>query len=396
MIPIRVLHPITRLIIGGAQENTMLTADLMNKGMVGGHFDRLSDGRYKVDIVSGPQTGPEGSLIEEVHQRGTSLTILPELRREISPLNDLRAVQKLRQMMQAGGYQIVHTHSSKAGVVGRWAAHLAGVPVIVHTVHGWSFHDQMSPVKRQMYVLLEKFGAQFSQALIVVSPQDIDKGLAQSIGRREDYHVIRSGVELDRFGHPAVPPQVMRQQLGIPMDALVVGSVTRLSPQKAPLDLVMAFAYIHQRQPEAWFVIVGDGSLRPEVEAGLQAAGIADRVILTGLRRDVPELMAMFDVFVLSSLWEGLPRVLPQAMATCLPIVTTRADGSAEAVVDGENGFLVARGQPEALAAKALVLLADEGLRRRMGENGRSRSLQFGAEKMVQDIHLLYQELLLR
>ncbi len=394
MEPIRVLHPITRLIIGGAQENTMLTADLMNKGVVGGHFDRLSERRYQVDIVSGPQTGPEGSLIEEIRQRGTPLTILPDLRREIGPINDLRAVQKLRQMMQAGGYQIVHTHSSKAGVVGRWAAHLAGVPIIVHTVHGWSFHDQMSPVNRQIYVLLEKFGARFSQALIVVSPQDIEKGLAQGIGRREDYHVIRSGVELDRFGHPAVPPQVVRQQLGIPPDVPVVGSVTRLSPQKAPLDLAAAFAHIHHRRPEIWFVIFGDGPLRLDVETALQSAGIANRVILTGLRRDVPELMAAFDVFVLSSLWEGLPRVLPQAMATGLPIVATQADGSAEAVVDGENGFLVERGQPEALAEKVLVLLADEGLRIRMGENGRSRAPQFGAKKMVQDIDQLYQSLL--
>lgn len=395
MEPIRVLHPITRLIIGGAQENTMLTADLMNKGVVGnGHFGRLSAGRYQVDIVSGPQTGPEGSLIEEVRQRGTPLTILPELRREISPANDVRAVRKLRRLIQAGGYQIVHTHSSKAGVLGRWAAHLAGVPLIVHTVHGWSFHDRMSPSRRQMYVALEKFGARFSQALIVVSPQDIEKGLAQGIGHREGYHVIRSGVELDRFGYPAVPPVVMRQQLGIPQEALVVGSVTRLSPQKAPLDLVAAFAYIHQQQPDVWFVIVGDGPLRPEVEVALQSAGIAGRVILTGLRRDVPELMAAFDVFVLSSLWEGLPRVLPQAMATGLPIVTTQADGSAEAVVDGENGFLVERGQPVALAERTLVLLADEGLRKRMGGNGRARAPQFGAKKMVEDIHLLYQALL--
>ncbi len=382
-IPIRVLHPITRLIIGGAQENTMLTADYHN-----------TDGRYQVDIVSGPQTGPEGSLIEEVRQRGIPLTIMPEIVREINPVKDGTAVLKLKQIMQEGGYQIVHTHSSKAGVLGRWAAHLADVPIIIHTVHGWSFHDRMSPAKRQMYVLLEKFAARFSQAMIVVSPQDIEKGLAQGIGRRQDYHLIRSGVELERFGHPQMPPAVIRQQLGIPANALVVGSVTRLSPQKAPLDLVAAFAHIYKKQPAAWFIIVGDGPLRPEVEADLAAAGIADRVILTGLRRDIPELMAAFDVFVLSSLWEGLPRVLPQAMATGLPIVTTRADGSAEAVVDGENGFLVERGEPQALAQKILALLDDGELRERMGENGRARAHIFGARKMAQDIDALYQKLL--
>ncbi|MCP4424406.1 MAG: glycosyltransferase family 4 protein [Chloroflexi bacterium] len=388
---INVLHIITRLIIGGAQETAMLIADYLL-------HEPEYVGKYQVAIISGPQTGSEGSLIEETRRRNVSLTILPELRREISPINDLRAVRQLRQMMQnddgSPRYRIVHTHSSKAGVLGRWAAHLAGVPIIVHTVHGWSFHDRMSPVQRQMYVLLEKFASRFSQTVIVVSPQDIEKGLAQGIGRREDYVVIRSGVELDRFGHPQTPPAVVRQQLGIPAEALVVGSVTRLSPQKAPLDLVASLSHIHREWPNAWFVIVGDGPLRPDVEAKLAQAGIADRVILTGLRRDVPELMAAFDVFVLSSLWEGLPRVLPQAMATGLPIVTTRADGSAEAVTDGETGFLVERGQPKALTEKVLILLADEELRKKMGENGRSRAPIFGARKMTQDIDQLYQELL--
>lgn len=369
----------------------MLTAAMHN-------HDAEFDGRYRVDIVSGPQTGSEGSLIAEIKQRRIPLTILPELRREIGLANDLRAVWKLRRLMLnsdgAPRYHIVHTHSSKAGVLGRWAAALAGVPIIVHTVHGWSFHDRMPPVKRQLYVALEKFAARFSQALIVVSPKDIEKGLAQGIGRREDYRLIRSGVELERFGHPQTPPDAMRQALGIPVDTLVVGSVTRLSPQKAPLDLVEAFACIHRERPSTWFIIVGDGPLRPDVEAELAQAGIADRVVLTGLRRDVPELMAAFDLFVLTSLWEGLPRVLPQAMATGLPIVSTRADGSAEAVVDGENGFLVERGRPRDLAEKTLLLLADGELRREMGENGRSRAPIFGARKMAQDINQLYQELL--
>ena len=211
---IRVLHPITRLIIGGAQENTMLTADYHS-------HDAQFNGRYEVDIVCGPQTGPEGSLIDEVRQRGIALTILPELRREINPAQDVRAISKLRRLMQASQqprYQIVHTHSSKAGVLGRIAARLAKVPIIVHTVHGWSFHDQMSPVRRQLYVALEKLGSRFSQATIVVSPHDIGKGLAHGIGRPSDYHLIRSGIELDRFGQPQVIKAEMRQRLRIPAE----------------------------------------------------------------------------------------------------------------------------------------------------------------------------------
>lgn len=388
---IRVLHPITRLIIGGAQENTMLTAQLMN------HAEPFK-GRYQVDVVSGPQTGPEGSLIEEVRARNVNLTILPELLREISPLNEFKALAKLRAMMRGKDgkpvYEIVHTHSSKAGVLGRLAAKWAGVPIIVHTVHGWSFHDKMSPRKKAMYVLLEKMGDAVGDAMIVVSPNDIEKGLAEGISRRDHYTLIRSGIEMERFGHPQVSREEMRRQLGIPVDALVVGSVTRLSTQKAPLDLVATFTEIHKVRPDVYFVVVGDGSLRAEVETALRENGIFERTILTGLRRDVPELLNTFDVFVLTSLWEGLPRVLPQAMATGLPIVCTQADGSAEAVEEGQNGYLVARGDTAGMAERVVRLLNDPNLRVTMGAEGRRRAPEFSVRTMVAEIDKLYTRLL--
>ncbi len=384
---IKVLHPITRLIIGGAQENTMLTADYHS------HLPEFN-GKYQVDVVCGPQTGPEGSLIEETQNRGIDLTIMPELVREISPANDLKAIVKLRKMMIDGRYDVVHTHSSKAGVLGRIAAKLAGVPIIVHTVHGWSYHEHMSPRKKNLYVMLEKIGYRNGHAMITVSPKDIDKGLAEGIGRREDYTVIRSGIELDRFGQPTVPRDEMRQSLGIPAEAVVIGSVTRLSEQKDPVTLIDALAQAHQARPDIWSVIVGDGLLRPEVEAKIASYGLSDRILLTGLRRDVPELMATFDIFVLASLWEGLPRVLPQAMATSLPIVCTRADGSAEAVIDGETGYLLPPQQPALIAEKLIELVDDAEKRKQMGAAGKARVPLFGAKKMVQDIDLLYQSLI--
>ena len=298
-------------------------------------------------------------------------------------------------MMKGGRYDIVHTHSSKAGVLGRLAAKSVGVPIILHTVHGWSFHERMIPRQRSFYVALEKIAAWAGDHMIVVSPKDIDKGLAQGIGKRSDYTLIRSGIELDRFGYPNLPPTQVRQSLGIPLDAPVVGSVTRLSPQKAPLDLVASFAKIARNAPDVYFVIVGDGDMRTEVEAKLNAAGIRQQTILTGLRRDIPELLATFDIFVLSSLWEGLPRVLPQAMATGLPIVCTAADGSAEAVEDGVNGFLTPPGQPQVIAKKTQELLQDKPLRRKMGVAGKAKAPEFGARKMVKEIDALYQTLLL-
>ena len=382
MARISVLHVITRLIVGGAQENTMLTAAL------------LDPERYDVDVFSGPQTGPEGSLIEEVRARGVPLTIEPALVREISPLKDMRALLALYRTIRRGRYAIVHTHSSKAGILGRWAAYIAGVPIVVHTVHGWGHHDRQHPLVRRLYILLEQITQPITHKLIVVSPRNIEKGLADGIAAPDKYVTIRSGIELDRFRHPSRSPEAVRAELGIPLDAPVVGTVTRLSPQKAPLDFIEAAARVVERRPDVHFVIVGDGPLRADVEARLAGLGLTEQVHLTGLRRDVPELMHSFDLFALSSLWEGLPRVLPQAMAAGLPIVATAVDGNAEAVTDGVNGLLTPPGDPGAMADAILRLLEDQALSAQMGDAGRARVGEFGARKMVSDIAALYEALL--
>ena len=307
MSQVRVLHVITRLIVGGAQENTMLTAAL------------LAPARYAVDVVSGPQTGPEGSLIPEVRARGIRLTILPSLVREVNPARDVAALVALTRLIRRGRYDVVHTHSSKAGILGRWAAYRAGAPVIVHTVHGWGHHDRQRPLVRWFYVLLERATQRITDRLIVVSPRNTQKGLADGIATPDKYVTIRSGIELERFRQPSRPRADVRAELGIPPGAAVVGTVTRLSPQKAPLDFVATAAQVAARRQGVHFVIVGDGPLRAEVEAQVAALGLTGRVHLTGLRRDVPDLMHGFDVFVLSSLWEGLPRALKAVMCGRAP-----------------------------------------------------------------------------
>lgn len=383
MLPLPVLHIITRLIIGGAQENTMFTAAL------------LDPARFDVEILSGPQTGSEGSLIAEVRARDIPLTILPQLLRQINPLNDLLALWKLTRLMRQKRYAIVHTHSSKAGVIGRLAARLAGVPVIVHTVHGWSFHDHMSPARRKMYVLLEKFAASFTDAMIVVAQPDIEKGLREGIGRPEQYHVIRSAIPLDEFDPAAVDRDAVRRELGLPPNAPVLGNVGRFSPQKNPLDWVRVAGEVGRALPDCHFLLVGDGPLRADVEAALVAEGIAERTVLTGLRRDVPRMMAALDVFLLTSLWEGLPRVIPQALALEIPVVANRADGTAEAIAHGETGFLCEPGEITELAGHCVTLLRNPDLRRAMGQRGREFvNREFDVRRMVVQIAALYEVLL--
>jgi glycosyltransferase involved in cell wall biosynthesis len=364
----------------------MLTADL------------LDEDRYDVDVVSGPQTGPEGSLIEEVRARGVPLTIEPNLVREVNPTKDLRGLLALYRHIRRGRYAVVHTHSGKAGMLGRWAAWLAGLagprPVIIHTVHGWSHHERQHPLARRLFILLEQLTAPITDKLIVVSPLNTEKGLRDGIARPEKYLVIRSGIDLERFRHPERPRETVRDELGIPRDAPVVGTVTRLSEQKAPLDFVAAAARVSQRRPNTHFIVVGDGPLRDQVKAAISAQGLDQRVHLTGLRRDVPDLMHSFNVFALSSLWEGLPRVLPQAMAAALPIVATAADGNAEAVEHGVNGLLTPPGDPDPFAHALLKLLDDSELAQRMGQAGLEMVDAFGARKMVRDIEALYEELL--
>jgi glycosyltransferase involved in cell wall biosynthesis len=279
-------------------------------------------------------------------------------------------------------------------VLGRLAARAARVPVIVHTVHGWGFHDRMTRRRRAVYVALERLAARAGHKLVAVTPFDIEKGLSQRIGRREDYVVVRSGIELDRFMRPSRGRDDVRAELGIPAAATVVGSVTRLSPQKAPLDLVDAFGLAARARPETWFLIVGDGSLRAEVEARLLRVGLAGRVVLTGVRRDVPELLGAMDVFALSSLWEGLPRAILQAMAARLPVVATAADGTAEVVREGATGFLVPRGRSDVFGERLVRLADDPALRRALGDAGHAAAGPFGAPHMVAELDELYTALL--
>ncbi len=383
--PVPVLHIITRLIVGGAQENTIYTAALLEKSL------------FQVDVISGPQTGSEGSLIEEARSRGISLTILPDMLRQVNPLHDLRALFQIAHRMRERNYTIVHTHSSKAGILGRLAARLAGVPIIIHTVHGWSFHNHMSPLARQTYIVLERWCASFTDALIVVAHPDIQKGVQAGIGHPDQYHLIRSAIPLEDFNPSQYNRNIIRQELSLPPDVPVLGNVGRFSEQKNPLEWVRIAGRVGRQLPECRFLLVGDGPMRSLVEAELDKERLAERTIITGLRRDVPRLLSAMDVFLLTSLWEGLPRVIPQSLAMGIPVIAGRADGITDVISDGQNGYLCNPGDQDGLASRCLELLKDPALRLTMGERGRELVVrEFDIENMVVQITELYNELLLR
>lgn len=379
--PLRVLHIITRMIVGGAQENTMLSCALIDRA------------RFPSEILTGPQTGTEGELHTETRARGVTLHVEPALVREVAPIKDLVALGRLAGFIRRGRYDVVHTHSAKAGILGRIAARLAGAPVVVHTMHGLPFNPEQSKLVFRLNVWLERACVHCCEAMVMVGEPDLEESLALKIGRPEQYLLIRSGIEIEAYRDVAIGRAEARRRIGIPEDAFVVGTVGRLSAQKAPLDLVEAFARVAASRADAHLVLVGDGPLRPDVEKRIASAGLDGRVHLLGLRRDVPELLRAFDVFTLPSRYEGLPRVFPQAMAARLPLVATRVDGAVEAIAPGENGWLVEVGDIEGLAARFLELAADPERRRRMGERGFERVEEFSARRMVEQLQELYTKL---
>lgn len=378
--PIRVLHVITRMIVGGAQENTMLSCALMDRD------------RFVSEIVCGPETGSEGSLHEACRERGVRMEIEPALVRRPHPGLDGLALLRLAGRIRRGRYDVVHTHSSKAGILGRIAARLAGAPTVIHTAHGWPFSREDSARTRAMWIRLERFCAGLCDTIVVVAEADRQRGHDLGVGRPEQYRLIRSGIEIEAYRDVDTDRATARHRVGVPEGAFVVGTVGRLGRQKSPLDLVAAFAKLAAVRSDAHLVLVGDGPDRAEVERAVAAAGLVDRVHLLGLRMDVPRILPAFDVFALASRWEGLPRVFPQAMAAGLPIVATRVDGAPDAIIPGENGWLVDVGDAEALGGHLVALAADPERTVAMGRRGRERVEEFSARRMVEQLAALYTE----
>ena len=384
--PVRVVHIITRLILGGAQENTLYTA-------IGQHRDR----RFDVTLLCGIDEAGEGNMFDEANRAGVRTVVLPSLLREIRPLTDLKAVFDLYRFLRRGRFTIVHTHSSKAGIIGRIAAKAAGVPVVVHTIHGVAFHEFQSGWRNQLYITLERLCAPLCGRIISVSQRLSEAALALRIGRPEQHETIFSGIDLEQFlrVRERLSVEDAKRMAGIPPDAPVVGKIARLFPLKGHEQFLAAAAEISRQMPNTYFLFVGDGPLRDELRANADQLGLGDRVVMVGrvLPETVPQYIQAMDVVVHTSLREGIARVLPQAGAVGKPVVTFDLDGAPEVVRDGVSGYLVPPLNTNQVAKRTVELLRDPERRRAFGEVGRAFVAEhFSVEKMVERINAVYLE----
>jgi glycosyltransferase involved in cell wall biosynthesis len=385
-VKFRVVHFITRLIIGGAQENTLLTVE-----------DQHRLYQDEVTLISGPGLGPEGTLVERAQAGGLDLRIMPELRRSIHPWRDWRSYRRLLQLLREIRPQIVHTHSSKAGILGRLAAAKLGIPA-VHTIHGASFHYGQNPLAHHSYILAEKFAARHCQRFISVCDAMTDQYVEAGIAPRERFVTIYSGMEVEPFLNPPRSRDEVRRELGLRPEHVVITKVARLFHLKGHECVIAAASRVAREHPQVRFVFVGDGILRGQFERQIAAAGLTDKFVFTGLvpPQQVPELIQASDVVVHASYWEGLARVLPQALIAGKPVVSYDVDGAREVVIPGQTGYLLPPRAIDELAAALCELAADPALRERLGRTGRERFVdQFRHETMTRRIREVYAELLL-
>src|SRR3989338_4917710 len=320
MRKINVLYAITKLELGGAQKHCLSLITNLDKS------------KYNIFLF----TAKEGLLLNDALAiDGLSVKASSFLERSLNPLKDFLALSEIYRFIKKNNIDIVHTHSSKAGILGRFAARLAKIKVVIHTVHGWSFNDCQPRAERLFFILLERLSARFSDKLVVVSYCDRQNGLDNNIGKENKYRLIRYGVDYTEFN---IKEQNTREELGINPEDLAVGMIACFKPQKSPRDFIRLAFLTKRILPDARFLLVGDGALRKKTEKLIHKFNLEKQIILTGWRRDIPRILSAIDVFVLTSLWEGLPISVLEAMATSKPVITTHTGGVAEIIIEGGAG----------------------------------------------------------
>jgi len=377
----RIVHIITRLIVGGAQENTLLSCE-------GQH-----DAGHDVTLITGPAIGPEGSLMTRATEYGYKVETIDVMRRSILPFKDYLTYRRLIHRLRELKPDVVHTHSSKAGIIGRWAAHRAKVPKIVHTIHGLAFTTSTHPLVNSFYKWTERRSAPITHKIVSVADAMTRVSLENRIGKPEQYVTIHSGMNLEPFLNTPVARYAMRRELGLYESDVAVGTIARLFHLKGHDDLIALAPKLCAQFPRLKFVWIGDGILRADFEKRIEAMNLKDRFIFTGLVAPtrIPELVNALDIVAHPSRREGLARAIPQGQLARCPVVCYDIDGNIEGLIDGQTGYAIKPFDVEAFGNALASLLSDDLKRKQMGEAGRAfASSIFDTRVMVRKLLDVY------
>lgn len=383
----RIAHVITRMIIGGAQENTLLTCR-----------DLVDDFGDDVLLITGPSLGPEGSLLEQAAGQGVPWEVVPSLRREIHPWRDWRAYRGIKRALRTFQPDVVHTHSAKAGVLGRLSASQLNIPAIIHTVHGAPFYPQQGRAGGTFSRWAEKYAAHRCHALVSVADAMTDLMVEANVAPREKFTTVYSGMEVEPFLRADEHREAARRQFGYNDEHIVVGKIARLFHLKGHEYLLAAAPQVIKRCPQVRFLLVGEGILRDKLQRQIDDAGLTPCFQFTGLVEPtrIPALLGAMDIVAHLSLREGLARVLPQGLIAGRPVVSYDIDGAREVVIPGETGFLLPPKSIQPLVDALTELADDQQLRQRLAATGRERFTDvFRHQHMTRRLRELYMKLLL-
>ena len=384
----RIAHIITRMIIGGAQENTLLNCQ-----------DLIAQYGDDVLLITGSERGPEGDLLAQVNGTPVPIRYVPSLCRRLHPWHDWRAYHEIRRVLHAFQPDVVHTHSAKAGILGRMAAWSLQVPAIVHTVHGAPFHAYQNVLARMFFQQCERFAAQRCHKFISVANAMTDLLVSANVAPREKFATVYSGMNVEPIIRANEHRQAMRAKLGYTSEQVVIGTIARLFPLKGHADLLEVATSLAKEYPQVRFLWLGDGALRAALEAQIRVAGLQNMIQLAGLvdPAEIPLYLGAMDLLVHTSLREGLARALPQALLAGKPVVSYDIDGAREVCLHGETGLLVKPRNIEALKQSLAQLIEDTALREKFGAAGQLLcSQRFQHETMTAQIRALYAQMLVR
>ena len=378
----KICHLITRMVVGGAQENTLFSCQgQIQKGC-------------EVTLLTGEETGEEGNLLTE-QVEGLKIIKTPYLKRNLSLINDLLAYKFLKNYFKKNKFDVVHTHSSKAGILGRIAAHKAGVKCVVHTIHGLPFHSYEKWHKNKLYIFAERLAAKYCHKIFSVADAMTRQALKEKVGTPDMYKTIRSGMDMSLYKSKLEDD--FRKKLGIKKEQIVIGKIARLFELKGHDELIEIASKICSDRDDIIFLIVGDGILRSQLETKISSRGLSKFFIFTGLvsSTQIPDYIACMDIVIHLSLREGLPRVAVQALASCCPVIAYNLDGTPEVVKHNVTGLIYEPKQQELLINGLKKLIDNPSLCQQLGKNGQDRVLkQFSKETMVDELQKEYESIL--